>query len=190
MFITTSNNKTPQSTILGGACAEPRHSAKNLWTAWFEKGVMIYGDFIKALGGFYHYRVVVYTHCQHTFMFKQLVKVKFASDDCFKRSLTLFSCIFYCLLSHVCSGLYHHHVSLPVCRHVRGCWAWSSDDAGGSLDGSGGEGSETEEKHEWSKKHDTCTYFLFFLSNTLTTCVFDTGIFYFDTIPYVIKNIR
>ncbi len=190
MFIITSNNKTPQSTILGGACAEPRHSTKNLWTAWFEKGVMIYGDFINTLGGFYHYRVVVYTHCQHAFMFKQLVKVKFASDDCFKRSLTLFSCIFCCLLSHICSGLHHHHVSLPVCRHVRGRWARSSDDAGGSLDGSGGEGSETEEKHEWSKKHDTCTHFLFFLSNTLTTCVFDTGIFYFDTIPYIIINIQ
>ncbi len=148
---------------------------------------MIYGDFIKALGGFYHYRVVVYTHCQHAFMFKQLVKVKFASDDCFKRSLTLFSCIFCCLLSHICSGLHHHHVSLPVCRHVRGRWARSSDDAGGSLDGSGGEGSETEEKHELSKKH---AHFLFFLSNTLTTCGFDTGMFYFDTIPYIITNIR
>ncbi len=32
----------------------------------------------------YHYRVVVYTHCQHTFQFKQLVKVHVASDDPFK----------------------------------------------------------------------------------------------------------
>ncbi len=32
---------------------------------------------------FYHYRVVVYTHCQHTFMFKQHAKVSFASDDPF-----------------------------------------------------------------------------------------------------------
>ncbi len=31
----------------------------------------------------YHYRVVVYTHCQHTFQFKQLVKVHVASNDPF-----------------------------------------------------------------------------------------------------------
>ncbi len=30
-----------QSTIVGGACAELRHSAKNLWTAWYVKGVII-----------------------------------------------------------------------------------------------------------------------------------------------------
>ncbi len=30
---------------------------------------------------FYHYRVVVYTHCQHTFQFKQLVKVHVALHD-------------------------------------------------------------------------------------------------------------
>ncbi len=35
-------------------------------------------------GGLYHYMVVVYTHCQHTFQFKQLVKVHVASDDPFK----------------------------------------------------------------------------------------------------------
>ncbi len=33
---------------------------------------------------FYHYRVDVYKHCQHTFMFKQHVKVNFASDDPFQ----------------------------------------------------------------------------------------------------------
>ncbi len=32
---------------------------------------------------FYHYRPDVYTHCQHTFMFKQHVKVNLASDDPF-----------------------------------------------------------------------------------------------------------
>ncbi len=31
----------------------------------------------------YHYRVVVFTHCQHTFQFKHL-KVNLASDDPFK----------------------------------------------------------------------------------------------------------
>ncbi len=33
---------------------------------------------------FYHYRVVVYTHCQHTFQFKLIVKVHVASYDPFK----------------------------------------------------------------------------------------------------------
>ncbi len=33
---------------------------------------------------YHHYWVVVYTHCQHKFMFKQHVKVNFASDDPFK----------------------------------------------------------------------------------------------------------
>ncbi len=35
----------------------------------------------------YHYRVVVYTHCQHTFQSKQLVKVHVASGDPFKESV-------------------------------------------------------------------------------------------------------
>ncbi len=48
-----------QSTIVGAACTELRHSDRNLRTAWFEKG---------------DYRMDVYTHFQHTFMFKQLVK--------------------------------------------------------------------------------------------------------------------
>ncbi len=38
----------------------------------------------------YYYRVVVYTHCQHTFQFKQLVKVHVASDDPFKFGVTFF----------------------------------------------------------------------------------------------------
>ncbi len=36
---------------------------------------------------FYHYRVVVYTHWQHTFQFKQLVKVHVASNDPFNNAL-------------------------------------------------------------------------------------------------------
>ncbi len=36
---------------------------------------------------FYHYRVVVYTHCQHTFQFKQLVKVHVALHDPFNINL-------------------------------------------------------------------------------------------------------
>ncbi len=38
---------------------------------------------------FYHYRVVVCTHCQDTFQFKQHVKVNFASDDPFKKDISL-----------------------------------------------------------------------------------------------------
>ncbi len=44
----------------------------------------------------YHYRVVVYTHFQHTFMFKQHVKMNFASDDPFN-SLIQYSAIFMCV---------------------------------------------------------------------------------------------
>ncbi len=58
-----------QSTIVGAACAELRHSDRNLRTAWFEKG-----DFKIHWVDFYHYRMDVYTHFQHTFMFKQLEK--------------------------------------------------------------------------------------------------------------------
>ncbi len=43
-------------------------------TARFEKAVKILVDKKKKIRvDFYHYRVVVYTHCQHTFQFKQLV---------------------------------------------------------------------------------------------------------------------
>ncbi len=51
-----------QSTIVGSVCTELRHSDRNL----------------------YHYRMDVYTHFQHTFMFKQL-EVNFASDDPFNK---------------------------------------------------------------------------------------------------------
>ncbi len=37
----------------------------------------------------YHYRVVVYTHCQHTFQFKQHVKVHVTSDDPFNNGCLL-----------------------------------------------------------------------------------------------------
>ncbi len=41
-----------QSTIVGGACAEQRHSAKNLRSAWYEKRVKIYVNYKIPLGGF------------------------------------------------------------------------------------------------------------------------------------------
>ncbi len=59
-----------QSTIVGGACTELHHSDRNLRTAWVEKGDIKKKHWVD----FYHYRVDVYTHFQHTFMFKQHVK--------------------------------------------------------------------------------------------------------------------
>ncbi len=56
-----------QSTIVG-------HSDRNLRTAWFEKGDFKIGIKKKHWVDLYHYRMDVYTHLQHTFMFKQLVK--------------------------------------------------------------------------------------------------------------------
>ncbi len=54
-----------------------------LRSARFEKGVKILVD-KKHRVDFYHYMVVVYTHCQHTFQLKQLVKVHVALYDPFK----------------------------------------------------------------------------------------------------------
>ncbi len=47
---------------------------RNLRTAWFEKGDFKIEIKKKHWVDFYHYRMDVYTHVQHTFMFKQLVK--------------------------------------------------------------------------------------------------------------------
>ncbi len=63
-----------QSTIVGGVCTELRHSDRNLRTAWFEKEDFKIGIKKKHWVDFYHYRMDVYTHFQHTFMFKQHVK--------------------------------------------------------------------------------------------------------------------
>ncbi len=59
-----------QSTIVGVACAELRHSNRNLRTAWFEKGDFKMG--IKKNEG-----IIIGWMCtrfQHTFMFNQLLK--------------------------------------------------------------------------------------------------------------------
>ncbi len=75
-----------QLTIMGGACAELRHPAKNLRTAWSEKELIIYEDVKKkkkALGGF----LSLYGGCVHTadtHLFKHHVKVNIASDVSFK----------------------------------------------------------------------------------------------------------
>ncbi len=55
-----------QSPIVGAVCAELRISEQpNL-----RKGIFFKNHWVD----FYHYRVDVYTHFQHTFMFKQHVK--------------------------------------------------------------------------------------------------------------------
>ncbi len=72
-----------QSTIVGGASIRVMSQRQ---TARFEKGVKILVDKKKKHWVyFYHYRVVVYTHYQHTFQFKQLVKVHVALCDPFNK---------------------------------------------------------------------------------------------------------
>ncbi len=51
-----------QLTQGGAACAELRHSDRNLRTAWFEKGDSIIGIKKKNWVDFCHYRMDVYTH--------------------------------------------------------------------------------------------------------------------------------
>ncbi len=64
-----------QSTIVGGVCTELCNSDRNLRTTWFEKGDFKTGILKKKHWvDFYNYRMDVYTHFQHTFMFKQLEK--------------------------------------------------------------------------------------------------------------------
>ncbi len=71
-----------KSTIVGGASVRVTSHRQ---TARFEKGVKILVDKKKKHWvDFYHYRVVVYTRCQHTFQFKQLIKVHVALYDHFK----------------------------------------------------------------------------------------------------------
>ncbi len=59
-----------QSTIVGGACAELRISEQ----PDLRKGILNRDLKKKHWVDFYHYRMDVYTHFQHTFMFKQLEK--------------------------------------------------------------------------------------------------------------------
>ncbi len=42
--------------------------------------ILVYSG-VETMAYFYHYKVVVDTHCQDTFQFKQHVKVNFASND-------------------------------------------------------------------------------------------------------------
>ncbi len=68
-----------QLTIVGGASVRVTSHRQ---TARFEKEVKILVDKKKHWVDFYHYRIV-YTHCQQTFQFKQLVKVHVALYDPF-----------------------------------------------------------------------------------------------------------
>ncbi len=63
-------------------CDDKRLSGSN--KCWIIKSIKIFVD-KKHWVDLYHYRVVVYTHCQHTFQFKQLVKVHVALYDPFKQ---------------------------------------------------------------------------------------------------------
>ncbi len=114
-IIITSNNKTPQPLSLlwrrhngglmtahsGRSCDKTPVSINSrgrglglcditLLRIWerldLKKGVLFIGIKKKQWVDFYHYRVDVYTHCQHTFMFKQHVKVNFTSP------LSIYSC--------------------------------------------------------------------------------------------------
>ncbi len=53
-----------QSKIVGGACAELRHSAKNLRTAWSEKVIIIIGDLKKKSTGWIF--IFIGWMCAHT----------------------------------------------------------------------------------------------------------------------------
>ncbi len=74
-----------QLTIVGGALAcVMSHSQGSENGLILERGHNLSIFLKNHWVDFYHYRVVVYTHCQHTFQFKHHVKVNFASDDPFK----------------------------------------------------------------------------------------------------------
>ncbi len=51
-----------QSTIVWGACVELYNSAKNMWMAWYEKGVWIYWDLKKRTGRIFIVIGWFYTH--------------------------------------------------------------------------------------------------------------------------------
>ncbi len=91
--------KTPLQSVLKRYCQSNYRGSglrpcdvtqTGIWSARFEKGVKILVDLKKNTVDFYHYRVVVYTHCQHTFQFKQLVKVHAALYDPFKWFFSLY----------------------------------------------------------------------------------------------------
>ncbi len=74
------------STVMGGACVKWRQFAQNLlWESAYD----LWGFKKKHWVDFYHYRVVVYTHCQDTFQFKHHVKVHFESNVPFKKSQSI-----------------------------------------------------------------------------------------------------
>ncbi len=91
-------NTTVNQTIVGGAWIRvtSHWQASDIGSIW-ERGK----DFSrfkkkKHWVDFYHYRVVVYTHCQHTFQFKQRVKVHVASYDPFNTTALHYLHKFHC----------------------------------------------------------------------------------------------
>ncbi len=63
--------------VVGGACKMWCHFIDSANGLFLDTAYELW-DWKKERIDFYHYRVVVYTHCQHTFMFKRHIKVHFA----------------------------------------------------------------------------------------------------------------
>ncbi len=93
-----------QSTIVGGAwVCVTSHSQESENCLIWESDHYYWGFKLKHCVDFYHYRVVVYTHCQHTFMFKHHVKVNFASDNPFNANESANVCmLFITVLNSLC----------------------------------------------------------------------------------------
>ncbi len=70
---------------------------------------MILVDKKKHWVDFYHYMVGVYTHCQHTFQFKQIVNVHVAFIDPFKKDSGV-------RLVNLTCGTRHKTMLLYVCK--------------------------------------------------------------------------
>ncbi len=88
-----------QSAIVGGACAELRHSDRNLRTVWFEKRDFKTG-IKKKTGIFIIIGWMCTLHFQHTFLFKTTCKVNLASDDPFNKTCSKLSLLWQKLRPH------------------------------------------------------------------------------------------
>ncbi len=74
-----------QSTIMGGAWQNYVTLPRICEQLDLRKSLLFMGIEKKHRVDLYHYRVVVCTHCQHTFLFRHHVKMNFASDVPFKK---------------------------------------------------------------------------------------------------------
>ncbi len=78
-----------QSTIVGAACTEQRHSDRNLRTAWFENKKKLIKK-KKTLGGFLSLDGCVHTLPTHVYG-QTTCKVNFASDDSYLHLMIIFT---------------------------------------------------------------------------------------------------